>query len=289
MQAIARTLQLHLRLVRSYPIAALLVAVSFALVLWTGHSEGRTLHAFGYIIAVWFGAFLTDLIVTLRPRPTVGFPIHHSPINELAVILICFVLGLVFLFVRFSPLWPAPSTPARIAVAPLLVFAYPIALALIYLFVFRYRPRELGFNINYWYLAIVIHVVFGIVTSLVAPDKLHWRSYVQNEGVFGLIMDGIIGAALCEEFTRMLLMTRLAAVLRNRGLGFVLASYLWAAAHIPSFSGGSALGIRVQLIHVWGIVPIGLLWGYLTWRTRSLLPAVLVHGLNLWGLQNGLV
>jgi membrane protease YdiL (CAAX protease family) len=34
------------------------------------------------------------------------------------------------------------------------------------------------------------------------------------------------------------------------------------------------------------MMPIGFLWGYLTHRTKSLLPAVLVHGLNFWGLQN---
>jgi membrane protease YdiL (CAAX protease family) len=34
------------------------------------------------------------------------------------------------------------------------------------------------------------------------------------------------------------------------------------------------------------IVPLGLTWGYLTYRTRGLLPAVLVHGTNFWGLQN---
>jgi len=31
---------------------------------------------------------------------------------------------------------------------------------------------------------------------------------------------------------------------------------------------------------------MGLLWGYMTHRTKSLLPAVLVHGFNLWGLHN---
>ena len=34
------------------------------------------------------------------------------------------------------------------------------------------------------------------------------------------------------------------------------------------------------------IVPLGLMWGYITYRTKSLLPATLVHGLNVWGLQN---
>jgi membrane protease YdiL (CAAX protease family) len=34
------------------------------------------------------------------------------------------------------------------------------------------------------------------------------------------------------------------------------------------------------------IVPLGLLWGYLMHRTRSLLPSTLLHATNIWGLQN---
>jgi hypothetical protein len=34
------------------------------------------------------------------------------------------------------------------------------------------------------------------------------------------------------------------------------------------------------------LIPLGLLWGYMTHRTKSILPATFVHGLNVWGLQN---
>lgn len=34
------------------------------------------------------------------------------------------------------------------------------------------------------------------------------------------------------------------------------------------------------------IIPIGLMWGYLTNRTKSIFPATIVHGVNFWGLQN---
>ena len=34
------------------------------------------------------------------------------------------------------------------------------------------------------------------------------------------------------------------------------------------------------------IVPLGLLWGYLTHRTGSFLPSVVLHATNIWGLQN---
>jgi Type II CAAX prenyl endopeptidase Rce1-like len=40
------------------------------------------------------------------------------------------------------------------------------------------------------------------------------------------------------------------------------------------------------MLGVINIVPLGLLWGYLTHRTGSFLPSMLLHGLNFWGLQN---
>ena len=41
-----------------------------------------------------------------------------------------------------------------------------------------------------------------------------------------------------------------------------------------------------SFIYAIRIIPIGLLWGFLSWRTRSWLPALVAHGFNLWGLQN---
>lgn len=34
------------------------------------------------------------------------------------------------------------------------------------------------------------------------------------------------------------------------------------------------------------ILPLGLMWGYITYRTKSLIRTTLVHGFNVWGLQN---
>ena len=67
------------------------------------------------------------------------------------------------------------------------------------------------------------------------------------------------------------------------------ATILWAGMHIPVLHAQSPktplMLVAISSLH---IVPIGLLWGYITLRTKSILPATLVHGLNLWGLQNQL-
>jgi hypothetical protein len=45
------------------------------------------------------------------------------------------------------------------------------------------------------------------------------------------------------------------------------------------------VGARFRMSSV-RIIPIGLMCGYLTHRTKSIIPSVLVHGSNFWGLQN---
>jgi membrane protease YdiL (CAAX protease family) len=47
---------------------------------------------------------------------------------------------------------------------------------------------------------------------------------------------------------------------------------------------GDGIGVFFYCIQ---IIPLGVIWGYLTQRTKSIVPATLAHGINLWGLQNG--
>ena len=105
-------------------------------------------------------------------------------------------------------------------------------------------------------------------------------------GIVGFLLEGIVGAALAEEFSRMQAQTRFSAALGNNGLGFFFATLIWALMHVPVFSGGEVGNILPAMQGACNILPIGLLWGYITWRTKSLFPALLIHGLNLWGLQN---
>lgn len=88
-----------------------------------------------------------------------------------------------------------------------------------------------------------------------------------------------------EEFLRMTFQTRIAALTRNAALGWLLASIPWAVLHVPAWV-ASGDGVEAALGGAARIVPIGLVWGFLTWRTGSLVPAMLAHWLNVWGLQN---
>jgi membrane protease YdiL (CAAX protease family) len=285
---IATSLQQHVHIVRTYPAAVLMVVSSGVIALYFGHADHRLGQAVAYLCAVWFCAFLVDVVVNSRPRRAVGFPIKYGAAREAVVILTCTLLGLVFLFVRFaSGQWNAMLPIHRLLWMPLLLFTYPIILALIYLLHYRYTPGEIGANLHYWYLPLLLHPVWGAITLTAAPDRVHWRSFIHENGIIGLVWTGLISSALCEEFTRTLLQTRLGLALHNKGLGFVAATFIWASLHIPvNLSSDPNASVWQVVIGSWGLMPIGLLWGYLTHRSKSLFPAVFMHGLNLWGLQN---
>jgi len=68
----------------------------------------------------------------------------------------------------------------------------------------------------------------GTIAFAVAPGGVLWRKLLHSLGLWWLLWIGLVDSALSEEFTRMLLQTRLAAAFRNTGTGFVTATFLWA-------------------------------------------------------------
>jgi membrane protease YdiL (CAAX protease family) len=240
------------------------------------------------LFAVWLSAFLVDLIVAIKPEPAIGFPIKLSKVREALVVVVFALLALVPLSISFSKAWPLRSGVERLAfVVGLCFFTFSIGLACVYFLWYRYRPRQLGLNFHYWYLPLPIHYVFGVITFVVAPEKSHWQSFFHSFGFWGVLTTCVFEAALPEEFMRMLLQTRLERVLRYPGLGFFAATFVWACLHAPNFWSQNPQWTFWRAVRgPWTIIPIGLLWGYVTHRTKSLLPTVLLHGFNLWGLQN---
>ena len=73
--------------------------------------------------------------------------------------------------------------------------------------------------------------------------------------------------------------------MKNPAFGWLISSIAWAMLHGPVAYSQSHSTVQAML-SVIDIVPLGLLWGYLTHRTGSFLPSMLLHGLNFWGLQN---
>lgn len=90
-------------------------------------------------------------------------------------------------------------------------------------------------------------------------------------------------AGLPEEFVRMLIQTRYAAVVKNDASGWLAASILWSLLHIPRFY-YDGHDLEDALLNSIFILPLGLLLGYMIHRTKCIVPAVIVHATNLWGL-----
>jgi len=128
-------------------------------------------------------------------------------------------------------------------------------------------------------------LVTAATAYLAAPEDFTLGSLLASEGVVGALVTGVITAGLSEEFVRMVLQTRLGAYLRNPAIGWFIATLIWAFLHSPKWyaDGGDLYEALMGAVR---IVPLGLMWGYITHRTKSLLPATLVHGFNVWGLQN---
>ncbi len=285
MNLIALTLRQHASLIRRFPLAIALLLLICGTMLWHSFELHEILHGVGYLLAVWLCAFVIDLVVNAKPRQAIGFPIKRPVRSELRTILLCEIAATIYLVIHFSNAGQTMPRNIRILLLPLMAFVFPIVLALIYLFRYKYRLRDLGINLHYWWLALIVHVIIGAITIWVAPEKIHWLSMYKEYCILGWVLSGFIGAALSEEFVRMLFQTRLGAAFKDMGLGLVLASVIWGLMHIPANSQGGA-SLKAGTIEAIEYIPIGVLWGYMTHRTRSMIPAILLHGLNAWGLQN---
>ncbi|MFZ1457710.1 MAG: CPBP family intramembrane glutamic endopeptidase, partial [Saprospiraceae bacterium] len=91
--------------------------------------------------------------------------------------------------------------------------------------------------------------------------------------------------ALFEEFSRFVIQSRFEKIIKTSGISILFATTIWAFMHFPVtvYKGANISNTIVYCIQ---IIPLGFVWGYLTQRTKSILPSTLIHGLNLGGFQN---
>jgi membrane protease YdiL (CAAX protease family) len=129
-------------------------------------------------------------------------------------------------------------------------------------------------------------LIIGVTAYLSKPEKILFGAMLEEMGIVSMILTGFLVAAIPEELTRVLMQTRIGKVFENYAAGWLIASTIWAFLHFPNFWAQNSQCLFPAIEGVLTILPIGLLWGFMTHRTRSILPAVLVHGTNLWGLQN---
>ena len=238
--------------------------------------EGRALEMITYLGAVVLSAVIVDVSVALLEKPRIDFPVRAPRTEVMVAAVLYFGSAAVFAF-RFSHWFPVHSLSLRLLfVAGMFLFGFHILLA-VFLLARGYGLRDLG--IRFWGFAPVLFVMaccMGLV-ALATPLRDVWvGSYREIGGsVWAWIEVGLLSAALPEEFFRMVWQTRLGKLLNNSAAGWLIASVLWAAMHSFLYSQGRS---HLQtLFLVLDIVPYGLLLGYLTHRTRSILPAIVLH------------
>ncbi len=277
------TLKFQYQKIRENLITFWLIVVTGLAVLYVGYRHGSMLQATSYLFVMWLFSFLIDLYALKRPAKN-DFPVRE-PKRETMYFFLCVCGAILFLFLRFSLDWQNLKPLLRLSVASLLVFLYPIVLAIIFLLL-KYKPKDLGFRLQGLLLVVPVIAISFITNRIVSPENLTWDIVVaESGGVLGAILSGFILAGLSEEFFRVVGQTRLGALTRNFGTGWFITTIIWALMHAPKWYGESH-DITEALLSSVRIIPIGLMWGYLTHRTKSILPSVIVHGTNVWGLQN---
>lgn len=278
-------IKLQVQAVKNHLFVFLLILATAGCAIYTGYRHSTLLQSLAYLPVMWLCMLITD-IYALR-MPGKKDLIVRKPKQEATLFIINICLALLFFYIRFSPAvgWNTLPGFAKLATMPLLLCLFPVLLAVVLLFM-KYKLQDLGLRLHGWPLAILIALVMAVTNRLVTPESLTWKAALEESGsIPNLLFTGFITAALAEEFFRVIGQTRLGAVMHNRGMGWYITSVLWAFMHLPKWyhDGGALLESILSSLR---IVPLGLMWGYMTHRTKSFVPAMLVHGSNFWGLQN---
>lgn len=208
-----------------------------------------------------------------------------QPKKELYIILCTQIVVIVLLIFTFTT--SVENNIVRtIVLAGRILFVFPIFILIYFIGVKKYSFKQLGIlSFNNWYVSVPIIIIIGATTYFTFPESLQFKDVLKQHGISAFLTLGFLTAAIPEEITRVLFQSRLSRVLKNKSWGWFLASLLWALIHIPIFARGSSNYFDATCGAL-AILPIGLLWGYLNERYKSIIPAVLIHGTNLWGLHN---
>lgn len=259
-------------------------------VLWNYISNGKTLHGIGYFI-FFYVSILTIHFFTKRISPKNEMEVKQ-PKKELLLILFFSLLGIISITINFYLKSSGEHIGFLIRLPVLLgilFFTFPLGIA-IYLLIKKYRITQLGLSfkpVSYVFLGLLIWGITGLFAFIFNKSGIIWvEGYKELGGVSGIILQGVIGAGLVEEFSRFVMQSRFGQVFKLNGFNILFATTIWSFMHFPKnyFEGGQATDIVIYCIQ---IIPIGFIWGYLTHRTKSIVPATLAHGINLWGFQNG--
>lgn len=290
MNRFAQALTRQLFAVRNNLFVAFLVLVTAIADIYWGYVNGRMPKAIAFLIAMWVCSFVVDLF-TVNNRHIKKLPVRNARRDTIWIAL-SIMISFTCLMLRFVWLdWETLKGFVKLAIIiPMVLCAFQILLAIVML-LSRYSLKDLGLRFNRLMLAgVAVLVITAGTAIIIAPEDLTYGRLMQELGgnIVSLVLMGVISAALPEEFLRMLIQTRLGVLLNNKALAWYIACFIWAAMHYPKWLGdsGGAMSMKESVLATLQIVPLGLMWSYLIHRTQSIVPSIIAHGFNLWGLQN---
>jgi hypothetical protein len=186
-------------------ILVIMTVINLA-VLWHFISEGKTLHGIGYFMFFYVSVFTIHFFTKKFP-PKNEIEVKN-PKKELITSTLFAILGLLFLSLNYmsrSNVIPANIfTKIPIGLGSIF-FSMPFGL-LIYLLLKRYKPMKFGLTtqpIISILLGLIIWTITGLFAYFFNKDGILFvKAYDEIGGVLGIILNGIIGAALFEEFSR---------------------------------------------------------------------------------------
>jgi membrane protease YdiL (CAAX protease family) len=224
-------------------------------------------------------------------------PVARPPVELAAVLLYLLVYAFLFLGPGMSALRAALAPGAAqdgLVLAAKLIVHLALPAGLLRLLGAQVRPLFDGgvARKGFWPALLVLGAYFLVLLTLVSPslrniDALHpdVPTLVWAVPVFYVLIS--IEAGLCEEFLyRAVLQSRMAAFLGSAAAAIPVVALLFALAHAPGLylrgnaevDGWSADPIQVAAFTIATLSPVGLFFGTMWWRTRSLLLVVLLHG-----------
>ncbi len=276
------------RLFKSHKLGFALGLILSLALMTIGFLEDSSMKVASYLLTL-FGSFLLSELFYHNKKSGINEWVIKHPKSEfyfIATTQVIVILLLTYWFLVVDR--EAVSLAVKVsALALRILFVFPVFLLLYFLALKKYTLRQLGIlRFNHWHISLPIILLIGGTSYLFFYDGLQFEKIVQKNGFLSLLTLGFLTAAIPEEITRNLLQSRLGIMINHKSIAWFAASALWAIVHIPSFTFNTNGDYYNATISALGILPIGLLWGYLNERYKSIVPSVIIHGTNLWGLHN---
>jgi len=146
----------------------LLIVITAILVLYTGYIHKTLMHAIAYLAVMWICSLFVDIYAIKRHAKN-DFKVDN-PKKETIYFFICFLAGLLFLYIRFIWVidWQHLKPIIKLGIIPLFIFVFPIALAIIMLLL-KYKPTDLGMRLQGLIIVIPIIAISAISNRIVSP------------------------------------------------------------------------------------------------------------------------